>query len=138
MKKLSNIAVNKKHMNYYGTYKDCQLKYNIEYKCSIMQFAIQYLSIAIIHKLTLIAIVHKKRFLLAVVQTKVINFSSANKSCLLQVVHTKALTQFCDPFLVSFFQICNSKSQYCISLTFQNLGLWFLKTLLFYKNFAFS
>ena len=36
---------------------------------------------------------------IAVVQTKVISCNSANKSCLLQVVHTKAiaaLTQFCD------------------------------------------
>jgi len=34
-----------------------------------------------------------------VVQTKVIKCSNADKSCLLQVVHTKAiaaLTQFCD------------------------------------------
>ena len=38
-------------------------------------------------------------FLIAVVQTKVIKCGSADKSCLLQVVHTKAitaLTQFCD------------------------------------------
>ena len=38
-------------------------------------------------------------FSIAVVQTKVISCNSANKSCLLQVVHTKAiaaLTQFCD------------------------------------------
>ena len=38
---------------------------------------------------------------IAVVQTKVISCNSANKSCLLQVVHTKAiaaLTQFCDFF----------------------------------------
>ena len=37
-------------------------------------------------------------------QTKVIFCNSANKSCLLQVVHTKAiaaLTQFCD-----FFSLC--------------------------------
>ena len=36
---------------------------------------------------------------IAVVQTKVINYKSANKSCFLQDVHTKAiaaLTQFCD------------------------------------------
>ena len=40
-----------------------------------------------------------KMFSIAVVQTKVISCNSANKSCLLQVVHTKAiaaLTQFCD------------------------------------------
>ena len=40
-----------------------------------------------------------KMFSIAEVQTKVINCNSANKSCLLQVVHTKAiaaLTQFCD------------------------------------------
>ena len=38
-------------------------------------------------------------FSIAEVQTKAINCSSANKSCLLQVVHTKAiaaLPQFCD------------------------------------------
>ena len=38
-------------------------------------------------------------FSVAEVQTKVINCNSANKSCLLQVVRTKAiaaLTQFCD------------------------------------------
>ena len=47
-------------------------------------------------------------FSIAEVQTKVINCNSANKSCLLQVVHTKiiaALTQFCD-FL--FFVISDS------------------------------
>ena len=41
-------------------------------------------------------------FSIVVMQTKVISCNSANKSCLLQVVHTKAiaaLTQFCD-FLV--------------------------------------
>ena len=40
-------------------------------------------------------------FSIVVVQTKVISYNSANKSCLLQVVHTKAiaaLTQFCDFF----------------------------------------
>ena len=38
-------------------------------------------------------------FSIAEVQTKVIDCNRANKSCLLQVVHTKAiaaLTQFCD------------------------------------------
>ena len=38
-------------------------------------------------------------FSIAEVQTKVTNCNSANKSCLLQVVHTKtiaALTQYCD------------------------------------------
>ena len=38
-------------------------------------------------------------FSVAEVQAKVFNCHSANKSCLLQVVHTKAiaaLTQFCD------------------------------------------
>ena len=41
-------------------------------------------------------------FLIAEVQTKVINYNCAKKSCLLQVVRTKAivaLTQFCDFFL---------------------------------------
>ena len=40
-------------------------------------------------------------FSIAVVQTKVISCNSANKSCILQVVHTKAiaaLMQFCDFF----------------------------------------
>ena len=40
-------------------------------------------------------------FLIALVQTKAISCNSANKSCLLEVVHTKAivaLTQFCDFF----------------------------------------
>ena len=43
-----------------------------------------------------------KMYSIAVVQTKVISCNSANKSCLLQVVHAKAiaaLTQFCD-FLI--------------------------------------
>ena len=42
-----------------------------------------------------------KMFSIAEVQTKVINCNSAIKSCLLQVMHTKAiaaLTQFCDFF----------------------------------------
>ena len=40
-----------------------------------------------------------KIFSIVVVETKVISCNSANKSCFLQVVHTKAiaaLTQFCD------------------------------------------
>ena len=40
-----------------------------------------------------------KMFSIAVMQTKVICCNSANKSCILQVLHTKAiaaLTQFCD------------------------------------------
>ena len=44
-------------------------------------------------------------FSIAVVKTKVISSNSANKSCLLQVVHTKAiaaLTQFLDYFLPTF------------------------------------
>ena len=44
-----------------------------------------------------------KMFFIALVQTKAISCNSANKSCLLQVVHPKAiaaLTQFCD-FLLS-------------------------------------
>ena len=51
-------------------------------------------------------------FSIVVVQTKVISCNSANKSCLLQVVHPKdiaALTQFCD-FYVSCFNFV-SKSQ---------------------------
>ena len=43
-----------------------------------------------------------KMFSIAEVQTKVINCNSANKSYLLQILHTKAiaaLTQFCD-FLI--------------------------------------
>ena len=48
----------------------------------------------------------------AVVRTKVINCNSANKSCLLQVVHTKVitvLTQFCDYYLLnSTFSYINS------------------------------
>ena len=46
-----------------------------------------------------------KIFSVAEGQTIVINCNSANKSCLLQVVHTKAiaaLTQFCDFFCVFF------------------------------------
>ena len=42
-------------------------------------------------------------FSIAVVQTKIISCNSTNKSCLLQVVHTKAiaaLTQFCDFFFL--------------------------------------
>ena len=45
-------------------------------------------------------------FSIAEVQTKVINCNSANKSCLLQVVHTKAiaaLTQFCAFFNLPLF-----------------------------------
>ena len=40
-------------------------------------------------------------FSIAEVQTKVINWNGTNKSCLLQIVHTKAiaaLAQFCDFF----------------------------------------
>ena len=47
---------------------------------------------------------------IAVVQTKVISCYSSNKSCLLQVVHTKAiaaLTQFCD-----FFIYIGSRGEY--------------------------
>ena len=50
-----------------------------------------------IQKLTITGV--HKMFSVAEVQTKVINCNSENKSCLLQVVHTKAiaaLTQFCD------------------------------------------
>ena len=60
---------------------------------------------------------------IAVVQTKVISCNSANKSCLLQVVHTKAiaaLTQFCD-FLISnastllaFFCKCHNAHYFSI------------------------
>ena len=41
----------------------------------------------------------RKKLSNAVMQTKVINCNIANKSCLLQLVHTKAIaasTQFCD------------------------------------------
>ena len=54
-----------------------------------LHYCIQKLTITVVHKM----------FSIAEVQTKVINSSSANKSCLLQVVHKKAiaaLTQFCD------------------------------------------
>ena len=52
-------------------------------------------------------------FSIAVVQTKVICCNSANNSCLLQVMHTKAitaLTQFCDFYIMisnmfRFFEI---------------------------------
>ena len=59
----------------------------------------------------------QKIFSIAEVQTLVICCNSANKSCLLQVVHTKAitaLTQFCDFFNCSLTYI---------------LGRWLLKTL---------
>ena len=52
-------------------------------------------------------------FSIVVVQTKVISCNSANKSCLLQVVHTKAiaaLTQFCD----FFFDIYVLNSQFLV------------------------
>ena len=42
----------------------------------------------------------------AVVQTKVVNCNSANKSCQLQLVHTKAIaasTQFCDFSFLGFY-----------------------------------
>ena len=54
-----------------------------------MQYSIKKLTIKVVLKM----------FSIAVVQTKIISCNSANKSCLLQVVHTKAiaaLTQFCD------------------------------------------
>ena len=41
-------------------------------------------------------------FAFAVVQTKVISCNSANKSCLLQVVHTKAITA-----LTQFYDFCH-------------------------------
>ena len=44
-------------------------------------------------------------FSIAEVQTKVIHCNCANRSCLLRVVHTKAiaaLTQFCDFLMVDF------------------------------------
>ena len=47
-------------------------------------------------------------FSFAEVQTKAINCISANKSCLLRVVHTKAiaaLTQFCDFFNLKFLKL---------------------------------
>ena len=47
-------------------------------------------------------------FSVAEVQAKVFNCHSANKSCLLQVVHTKAiaaLTQFCDFLLMKIIVI---------------------------------
>ena len=62
---------------------------------------------AIAYKKLTNTVLHKM-FSIAEVKTKAINCSSANKSCLLQVVHTKAiadLTQFCD-FL------CNSLHPY--------------------------
>ena len=52
-------------------------------------------------------------FSIVVVQTKVISCNSANKSCLLQVVHTKAiaaLTQFCDFFHISAIHLIILKS----------------------------
>jgi len=55
-----------------------------------------------------------KMLSIAVVQTKVISCNSANKSCLLQVVHTKAiaaLTQFCD-FLYFRWTFNNKCSKY--------------------------
>ena len=54
-----------------------------------MQYGIQKITIEVVLKM----------FLIAVVQTKLISCNSENKSLLLQVVHTKAitaLTQFCD------------------------------------------
>ena len=54
-----------------------------------LHYCIQKLTITVVHKM----------FPIAEVQTKAINCISANKSCHLQVVHTKAiaaLTQFCD------------------------------------------
>ena len=53
---------------------------------------------------------------IAVVQTKVISCNSANKSCLLQVVHTKAiaaLTQFCDFLVTSKEKIDIPKNNVC-------------------------
>ena len=44
-----------------------------------------------------------KMFFIALVQTKAISCNSANKSFLMEVVHTKAisaLTQFCDFFII--------------------------------------
>ena len=57
--------------------------------------------VAIVHKKLTIGVV-LKMFSIAVVQIKVISCNSANKSCLLQVLQTKAiaaLAQFCN-FLI--------------------------------------
>ena len=68
-------------------------------------FSINTLAIAIRHKKLTIGVL-LKIFSIAVVQAKVISCKSANKSCLLQVVHTKAITamtQFCDFFYFPLF-----------------------------------
>ena len=56
----------------------------------------------------------QKMFSIAEVQTLVICSNSANKSCLLQVVHTKAiaaLTQFCDFFYFAFIDKISLKQK---------------------------
>ena len=53
-------------------------------------------------------------FSIAVVQTKPISCNSANKSCLLQLVHTKAIaasTQFCDFYIVVSFALSLSLNE---------------------------
>ena len=61
---------------------------------------------------------------IAVLQTKVINCNSANKSCLFQVMHTKAiaaLTQFCDFFVLSVAKVSIEKGPNLQEVTSGNL-----------------
>ena len=79
-----------------GNYKSITVMFAIVHtkvvvpqKCWQLQKGIKQLTIR----------VEPKMLSIAVLQTKVISCNSANKSCLLQVVHTKAiaaLTQFCN------------------------------------------
>ena len=74
------------------------IKCNRSYNRSQLQYSIKTLAIKILHK-KVDNCGTKKKLSNAVMQTKVINCNIANKSCLLQLVHTKAIaasTQFCD------------------------------------------
>ena len=73
------------------------IKCNRSYNRSQLQYSIKTLAIKILHKK--VDNCGTKKLSNAVMQTKVINCNIANKSCLLQLVHTKAIaasTQFCD------------------------------------------
>jgi len=83
------------------------LKCNRSYNRSQLQYSIKTLAIKIMHN-RVDNCGTQKKLSNAVVQTKVINGNIANKSCLLQIVHTKAIaasTQFCDFYASTAFTV---------------------------------
>ena len=107
-------------------YKSSQQPQSILYSITVVMYC--YLGvIAIVHTKLTSTVVHKI-FSVAEGQTIVINCNSANKSCLLQVVHTKAiaaLTQFCDFFtLFTFLHFKNHiVENKCVETSYNSLKL---------------